>query len=146
MLDFDFKPLEEETTPSGGDKRLRWGTALIVVLTLLTMAFAYLYVATLQKLEMAKSKLDDLEAVVAKDTLRDSTFYEFNPSMVILRGIIRGQKQTSVILEDKWERSYVLTHNSIVADWRIVVKGDSVWCVSMREPWRKVQIKRQEGE
>ncbi len=139
MLDFDFKPLEEEATPEKGDKRLRWGTVLIITLTLLTMIFAYLYVATLQKLEMDRNRIQELQSIVENETLRDSTYYEFNPRILRLKGILGGPKQTSVILEDEWQRSYVLTHNSIIANWRVVVDGDSVWFESL-ENGEKIPI------
>ncbi len=139
MLDFDFKPLEEEATLEKGDKRLRWRTLLIIILTLLTMIFAYLYVATLQRLEVDKRRIQELQSMLDNNTLRDSTYYEFNPRILKLKGILGGPKQTSIILEDEWQRSYVLTHNSIIADWRVVVEGDSVWFESL-ENGEKIPI------
>ncbi len=123
MLDFDFKPVEEELSPKGGDKRLKWGTILIVVLTILSIIFAYLYINTLQKLEEANNRIAELESNMSPPSFADSSEkFEFSPEILIYKGKIKKV----AMFEDRWGRNYVMPDGSVIADWELEIRGDTV--------------------
>ena len=141
LLDFDFKPVEEEVSPGEGDKRLKWSTVLIIALTLLAIAFAYLYVTTLQKYEQATQRVEELESITSQVVVPDSVKFEFTPEILQFKGVIVGPRIPTVIFEDKWGRNYVLPENSVVADWRVSIEGDTVMFESIKGSDRKIVFK-----